>query len=273
MGIDPIRYKPWSGERTTHFERIFLISKTFFRHKLKSKWLLFLMILGIFLITTVSIFMYVLMPHETLEAETMTGLMANELSLILVILLTAMICSDTISEDLRSNSFVLYFSRAIKAESYLAGKMGGAWLTLSLFSFFPPVIMALVIMATQTGSDYGSSLAVFGSSIVAGLVTTIYFLPFGVLISSLTERKSYASVGIFMSFFILTIIGGIFTGFDQGWELVNPIVVLFHFYNFIFGLGVADHVNTGQLTVIFISFFFAPLILVYMRIKFRAVGK
>ena len=273
MGIDPIRYKPWSGERTNHFQRIFLISKTFFSHKLKSKWLLVLMILGLFLITTVSIFMYVLMPHETLEAETMTSIIANELSLILIILLTAMICSDTISEDLRSNSFVLYFSRAIKAESYLAGKMGGALMTLSIFAFFPPVILALVIMATQSGSDYGSSLGVFGRTIAAALVTTFYFLPFGLLISSLTERKSYASVGIFMSFFVLTIIGGIFTGFDQGWELVNPIVVLSHFYDWIFGLGVADHVNTGQLTVIFLSFIFVPLILVYMRIRYRAVGR
>jgi len=273
MGIDPIRYKPWSGERTGNFERIFMISKTFFRHKLRSKWLMALMILGLFLTTTISIFVFVLIPHETLEPEVMTGLIGAELFGIISILLVAMICSDTISEDLRSNSFVLYFSRAIKAESYLAGKMGGALMTMSLFSFFPPVIMALIIMATQNGSDYGPSLGVFGSTIVACLVATFYFLPFGLLISSLTDRKSYAAVATFMAVFVLTIIGQIFTEFDSNWILVNPAGLLNIFFDWLYGFGIPSDINGGAFSVLFIGFIFIPLVLLYFRIRLKAVGK
>jgi ABC-type transport system involved in multi-copper enzyme maturation permease subunit len=273
MGIDPIRYRPWSGERTGGLERILVISRTFFRHNLRSKWLLALMILGIFLVISVSLLVYVMLPHDALEPEVMAELMGNELFLIITILLAAMICSDTISEDLRSNSFVLYFSRAIRAEGYLAGKMGGAALTLSLFTFFPGVVMALLIMATQTGGDYGSSLAVFGSALLAGTVTTIYFLPFGLLVSSLTKRKSYASVATFMAVFALTIVGGIFTVFDRTWELVNPTVVLSHFYDCVLGIGLDNHVNGALLAAIFFSFFLIPLVLVWMRIRQRAVGR
>jgi ABC-type transport system involved in multi-copper enzyme maturation permease subunit len=273
MSIDPIRYRPWSGERTQYFERIFVVSKTFFRHSLRSKWLLALMILGIFLVVSVSLIIYVILPHSALEPDAMAELMGNELFLIIAILLAAMICSDTISEDLRSNSFVLYFSRAIRAEGYLAGKMGGAALTLSLFTFFPAVVMALIIMATQSGGDYGSSLVVFGSTVLAGLVTTLYFLPFGLLISSLTTRKSYASVATFMAVFAMTIVGGIFSAFDRAWELLNPTVVLSHFYDFVLGIGLEDHVNGALLAAIFLSFFLAPLVLVWYRIRQRAVGK
>ncbi len=144
MGIDPIRYKPWSGERTGTWDRVFIIAKTFFRQKLKSKWVMAFLILSLLLMFVFPIILNAMTPHETLDARTMANQMGG--LFIFSILLAAMICSDSIAEDLRSNSFVLYFSRAMKTESYLAGKMGGAFLTLSLFSFIPPVIMAIVIM-------------------------------------------------------------------------------------------------------------------------------
>lgn len=273
MGIDPIRYKPWSGERTNTWNRVFIIAKTFFRQKLKSKWLLAFLILGVILVFVFPIIFNAMMPHETLDARTMTLQMSNGLFFIFTILLAALICSDSIAEDLRSNSFVLYFSRAIKAESYLTGKMGGAILTLSLFCFIPPILMAIVLMGTQSGPSYDASLGVLGRTIIASFVATVFFIPLSVLISSLTTRKSYAAVGIFMSFFILTIISEIFSGFNTTWKLMDPGNVLAISYDWLYGFGIPSDIDNVLFSVMLIGFTFVPLVLLYLRIRMKAVGK
>ncbi len=271
MGIDPIRYKPWSGERTGTLDRVFIIAKTFLQQKLKSKWVMAFLILSLLLMFVFNIIFNAMIPHETLDARIMSNQMGE--LFIFSILLAALICSDSISEDLRSNSFVLYFSRAMKAESYLAGKMGGAFLTLSLFSFIPPIIMAIVLMGTQSSSSYGASLGVLAYTILAGFVATIFFLPLSVLISSLTTRKSYAAVGTFMVFFILTIIGTIFFNYDTNWQLLDPGKILSIFYNWLYGFGIPHSINTGLFSVIFIGFIVVPVALLYLRIHMKAVGK
>ena len=271
MGIDPIRYKPWTGERTGIWDRVFIIAKTFFLQKLKSKWVMAFLILSLLLMFVFPIILNALTPHEILDARTMANQMGG--LFIFSILLAAMICSDSIAEDLRSNSFVLYFSRAMKTESYLAGKMGGAFLILSLFSFIPPVIMAIVIMGTQSSSAYGASLGVLGYTIIAGFIATVFFLPFSVLISSLTTRKSYAAVGTFMSFFVLTIIGEIFTEFDPNWKLINPGMVLTIFFDWLYGFGIPGNIDAGLFSVMFTGFMLIPLAILYLRIHMKAVGR
>ncbi len=273
MGIDPIRYKPWSGERTRTRDRVFIIAKTFFRQKLKSKWVLVFLILGSILVFVFPVISNAMMPHETLDAGTMTLQMSSVLFFMFTLLLAALICSDSIAEDLRSNSFVLYFSRAIKAESYLAGKMGGTILTLSLFCFIPPVLMAIVLMGTQSGSSYGASLGVLGRTIIASIVATLFFIPFSVLISSLTTRKSYAAVGTFMALFILTIISAIFTESDPNWRLINPGNVLAIFYEWLYGLGIPNNINIVLFSVMFTGFTLLPLNILYLRIRMKAVGR
>ncbi len=273
MGIDPIRYKPWTGERTGTWERVFIIAKTFFRQKLMSMWVLTFLILGLILVFAFPVILYAMIPHDTLDARTMTSQMSNGLFFIFTILLAAMICSDSIAEDLRSNSFVLYFSRAIKAESFLAGKMGGTVLTLSLFCFIPPIFMAIVIIGTQSSSSYGASLEVLGRTIIAGIVATLFFIPFSVLISSLTTRKTYAAVGTFMAFFVLTIISAIFSEFDPSWRLINPGYVLTVFYDWLYGFGIPSDVSVGLFSAMSIAFTFLPLALLYLRIRMKAVGK
>jgi len=113
MGIDPIRYKPWSGERTGTLDRTYIMAKTFFLQRLKSKWVIAFLILGLIVTYVFSILIYSFIPHETLDAGTMNSQMGNGGPFIFSLLLVAMICSDSIAEDLRSNSFVLYFSRAL----------------------------------------------------------------------------------------------------------------------------------------------------------------
>ncbi|UCG69297.1 MAG: ABC transporter permease subunit [Thermoplasmata archaeon] len=201
------------------------------------------------------------------------GFLKNGLLIIFTILLASLVCADLIASDLGDNSFILFFSRPIKTTQYLAGKMVGALWILGLYSFLPLVIFCLAVMGTQSGDDYGTSLNVLGSTIAAGLLTTFIFIPYGIFISSLTKRKSYATIGIFMSFFVLIIIGEAFSQFDKNWTLINPMNFLYYSYDVLYGFSIPEGINGALLGVILLLFMVVPLIIVYLRIHFKGVGK
>ncbi|MBU4031392.1 MAG: ABC transporter permease [Candidatus Thermoplasmatota archaeon] len=273
MGIDPIGYKPWNGQRSAKHERILVISWKLFMSKMKNKWMIGLLVLGYIGVFAFPIILYSLMPHEVLDGLTMSEQLGNGLFFMFTVLLASLVCSDSISEDLRNNSFVLYFSRAIGTKSYLAGKMGGVFFVLALFCFFPPIIMALAILGTQSGSDYLSGLGILGLTVLTSLVTTVFLIPFSVLVSSLTKRKTHAAIGTFMTFTVLAIISSIFSEFDRNWNLMNPGSMLAYFYDWIFGVGIPHSINGPVLAAAFCAFIIVPLALVYLRIHQRRIGK
>ena len=178
-----------------------------------------------------------------------------------------------ISQDLKDKSFVLYFSRPIKTLDYLTGKIGGALCITSIFTFIPFIFYCLIIIGTQTGDDYGGSLYVLGSTIIAGVLTTVFFISYGVMISSLTKKKTYAGVGIFMSFFVLTTIGSIFATFDQNWSLVSPTNLLFYSYDIIYGFDLPSDLNSNIFGVLFVCILFLPLVVTYFQVYRIEVGK
>jgi len=45
--------------------------------------------------------------------------------------------------------------------------------------------------------------------------------PLGLMLSSLTTRKTYAAVGTFMAVFVLQVIAGIFQRYDPNWALLG----------------------------------------------------
>lgn len=273
MGIDPIRYKPWTGKRTAKQDRILVISKTLFVKNMKSKWVILLMVLGYLGVWAVPIILNSLMAHESLDGATMADQMGDGTFFIFTVLLTSLVCSDAISEDLRSNSFVLYFSRAIKKEDYLAGKFLGIFMTLALFCLIPAIIMCIALLGTQSGSDYLSGLGVLGLTVIAGFVATLFLIPLSLMISALTNRKSFAAIGTFMTFFVLTIIGSIFSNLDANWNLINPGGLLAYFYDWLFGQGLPYNINGGLLAVLLFAFTAIPLAIVYLRVHNKAVGK
>ncbi|MGB2582173.1 MAG: ABC transporter permease subunit [Thermoplasmata archaeon] len=273
MGINPIQYRPWKGERTALNLRVYVILKSIFRHGLKSTGVKILLILAFLIVYAFQFVAALLFGHETLDAGEMSSNF-NAVGLALfAMLLTAVITSGLISEDLSSKSFVLYFSRAIKTRDYLVGKAGGAILIMSLLCFLPPVLLAVVSILTQSGSDYWSSIKVLGSTVVAGAFVTVFFVPYGLMLSSLTKRRSYAAVGTFMSFFVLTIISGAFSEFDRAWRVISPAESLSYAVDWIFGQSLPTYVNEGALFAFLASFIIIPASVLYWRVQRQAVGK
>jgi len=280
MGINRIKYQPWSGERSSHLRRVYTISRKIFLQKIKSNGILAILIIGMILVHALPILFGAMMEHEELSADMMVGTgnnmgayLKSGLSVMFILLLVSVVCSDLISQDFKDKSFVLYFSRPIKTLDYLTGKIGGAIGITSILTFIPLMFYCLVMIGTQTGDDYVSSFNILGKTIIAGILTTVFFVSYGIMISSLTTKKTYAGVGIFMSFFVLTIIGDIFVQFDHNWGMASPTTLLFYSYDMIYGFDLPSDINSGIFGILLICILFLPLLVTYLQVYRKEVGK
>jgi len=273
MGITPIEYRPWTGKRTEHGRRFLVIADRILRHSLSSKWFLAVLILGLFLAFALNIIFLSITPHESLTAQTMADQFKNGIFFLFMVILVSMLCSDLLAEDLRSNSLVLYLYRAIKPEGYLLGKLSGAFVTLALFALLPPLIMAVALTATQSGPDYASSAVVIGETLLAGAFATVFLLPIGLMMSSLTKRRTYAAAGTFMAIFVLGIVAGIFAQYDANWQLLDPGNVLSLTYDLIFGIELPAGIDQGMIPLIAAAMTLVPLFVAYYQIVRKGVGK
>ena len=273
MGLDPIGYKPWNGKRTEHKRRFLIITDHIISSKFKATSLIAIFILGIFLVHFFPLFMYSMNPHVKLNAEDMASYMQGSLFFIFNILLVAVVCSDLISEDMRSNSIVLYLSRALKPEYYLLGKWLGAMVLICMFTLVPPVAVGLAIMATQSGPDYLASLAVVGQTAISGLWTALFLVPMGMMMSALTNKKTYAGVGAFMFFFVLMVISTILQPFSADWAMLSPGILLNDSYSVIFGIAQPENTNFALMAAMILVMTIPPMWFVYDRIMRKGVGK
>jgi ABC-type transport system involved in multi-copper enzyme maturation permease subunit len=189
------------------------------------------------------------------------------------VILVSMVCSDLIAEELRSRSLALYMSRALRPENFLIGKALGALAIISIFTLLPPMMASISVTATQSGGDYLASLGVIGRTLLASLLATIFLLPLGLMVSSLTTKKTYAAVGTFMVIFVLQVISGIFSGYDVNWNLLGPQNVLFYCYDVIFDQALPAGLNIALLFLVMMVMIVPPALMAYDRVRRKGVGK
>jgi ABC-type transport system involved in multi-copper enzyme maturation permease subunit len=211
--------------------------------------------------------------EEEIDFTGGAGYLTGFLFLVFAMLLAAIICSDIISNDLADSSFVLYFSRPVKPFDYLVGKLIGLSWVMGIFCFLLPLIYVLVMIGTQSGNDWGNGARIFGLTFVAGIVTSLFFLPYGLMLSSFTKRKAYAGIGIFMSFFVLSIIAGIFGENSDKWSLIDPIQVLSNFNVFLFGANTGTDISGPEVATSLLAFTIVPMVIVYYWIQRKGVGR
>jgi ABC-type transport system involved in multi-copper enzyme maturation permease subunit len=273
MGLDPIGYRAWKGERSEHGRRFLVIADQVVREKLSSLWLLAVLVVGTMLVHMFSIILMSISPHVALTETAMADVFKGTLFYLFALILVAMVCSDLIAEDVRSRSLTLYMSRALRPENYLAGKALGALAVISIFTLVPPLVMGIAVTATQSGTDYLASLAVLGRTLIAAVLATAFLVPLGLTLSSLTTRKTYAAVGTFMVVVVLQVIAGIFERFDANWTLLGPENVLFYCYNVIFDQPLPEGVNTILLLAALLVLIVPTSLFVFDRLRRKGVGK
>jgi ABC-2 type transport system permease protein len=214
----------------------------------------------------------VLIPGEP-PMDTFSGYLTNGLIIIFTMLLAAIICADIIADDLANSSFVLYFSRPVRAFDYLLGKFVGLMSVMWIFCLIPPIAYVLVMMGTQSGDDFSGGLTILGKTVLAGFITAIYFLPYGLMISSFTKSKAYAGIGIFMSFFVLSIIAELFSESSDKWSLIDPFELLHNFYKILFDGSIPEGITSGQVGASILAFTLVPMAVVVYWIQRKGAGK
>jgi len=211
--------------------------------------------------------------HGEPPTDTYFGYLTSLMFIIFSMLLAAIICADVISSDLANSSFVLYFSRPVRSLDYLLGKIMGLTWVMWLFCLLPPIVYVLVMMGTQSGDNFSDGLRILGKTVIVGLVTAFYFLPFGLMMSSFTKSKAYAGIGIFMSFFVLLIISQIFADSSDKWSLISPLEVLFNFYRIMFNGAIPEGITSGQVGGSILAFTVIPMAIVIFWIQRKGAGK
>ena len=91
------------------------------------------------------------------------------------------------------------------------------------------------------------------------------------MFSSLTTKRTYAAVGIFMFFFTLTIVSGIFSESNINWQFLGPGNVLNYWYDMIFGVPLPEGLSSAGIAII-IPLLVPPLIVTYWRIFRRGLA-
>jgi ABC-type transport system involved in multi-copper enzyme maturation permease subunit len=203
----------------------------------------------------------------------MGGYLTSGIFIIFAMLLAAIVCADIVAQDLADSSFVMYFSRPVRTIDYLVGKFIGLSWVMGIFCLLPPIVYVLIMIGTQTGDDYSGSMKILGLTIVAGIVTSLYFLPYGLMLSSFTKNKAYAGIGIFMSFFVLRIISQLFSDSSAKWLLIDPLEVMFSFYRILFGGELAAGISSGEVAASMLAVTVIPAVITYIWVSRLGAGK
>ncbi|MGM0404671.1 MAG: ABC transporter permease [Thermoplasmatota archaeon] len=282
MGIERIEYKTWKGKKTPLSRRFLVIGEKIIRQKLNSKAIWVLLVIGYILVHVFTMVSAPFYPREELTKElildgrgTLMGIpyLKGYFFYLFTIILVSVVCSDILSQDIKENSFVLYFSRPLRTVDYVTGKLTGSMAIVSLFCALPPLLVGLSVIATQTGDNYVGSFGILGLTLIAGIFTSFIYLPYAVLLSSLTKRKAYSGIGAFMTFFVLNIISDVFTIFDMNWRLVSPENLLHFSYDIIYGIGLPAEINTGLYVLAMSTLIIIPLLGLFIRVHLKGVER
>ena len=273
MGIKPIEYQPWKGKRTSYIQRVLVIIKNIFKNKITSGGIIALLIIGGLIAHFPNFLTLVFMPTKQLEPNMMINYFNNLPFYFFAIILGAVVTSDIISDDINSNSFVLYFSRPIKPINYLIGKYTGAFMIISMFTLLPTFLYGVAAISLQSGSNYIDSLKILGLTILAGILYSIVITGYGTMLSSFTEKKTYAGGGTFISFIVTPSIGEIFSNFDYNWKLVNPMNLLNYSLRIIYGKDLPNRINSTLFGALMILLIALPIVISLYRLHQKAVGK
>lgn len=113
-------------------------------------------------------------------------------------LVTAIVGPPLISQDVRSKSFLLYFSKPITRSEYLLGKSGTLVFYLFMITLFPGLVLYLISIslspnAAALAQTAPMILKITAASLVIAVPSTLLVLCF----SSLTADHRYATVAWF----------------------------------------------------------------------------
>jgi ABC-2 type transport system permease protein len=122
-----------------------------------------------------------------------------EVTNLAVLLFAAMVAPEGICHDRRSSVLGLYLSSLLGRVSYVGSKLAAVVTALGVVTIGPPIVLLIGLTALDLGPDNaGDWLILLGRILGAGAVIAVFYASLSFAISSLTDRRAFASAGIVM---------------------------------------------------------------------------
>jgi ABC-2 type transport system permease protein len=130
-----------------------------------------------------------------------------------VILFVAFVGPELLCSDRRTGMLGLYLASPLTRDTYLAAKALATGLVLAFVTIGPPLLMLIAFIIQGQGPDGPAGVAgTLGRIVCAGLAITVLFTAVSLGISSLTDRKAFATAGLILIFLVSSAVTGVLVG-------------------------------------------------------------
>lgn len=130
-----------------------------------------------------------------------------------VILFVAVVAPEILCTDRRTGMLGVYLASPLTRDSYLLAKALATAVVLAFVTIGPPLLMLIAFVVQGEGPDGPAGVAATVLRIVgAGLIITVLYTAFSMGVSSLTDRKAFATAGLIMFFLLSNVVTGVLAG-------------------------------------------------------------
>ncbi|MFT5204236.1 MAG: ABC-2 type transport system permease protein [Candidatus Aldehydirespiratoraceae bacterium] len=156
-----------------------------------------------------------------------------------IVLFVTLVAPDALVRDRRDGMLSLYLSTPLTRLTYLISKIFTVTGVLAIIVLVPTLIYFLGLTFASFGPDgFGDWILTLGRIVISGVLASLVFALISMACSSLTDRRAFASVAVFLVMFgLLTVVGVMIEVGDAStnWRLMDPLNMPFELIARIFG--------------------------------------
>ena len=155
------------------------------------------------------------------------------------IVFVALVAPEAIVRDQRDGMFALYLSTPLSRSSYVVSKVIAVLGTMSLVVLGPPVLWLLGYTFQSQGPEgFFEWFGVMGRLLLAGLIVCIVYTAVSLGVSSLTNRRAFASIAVVFVMLGASIVTNVLVDvaeLAENWRVLDPLGVALEIAPRLFG--------------------------------------
>ena len=146
-----------------------------------------------------------------------------------IVLFIALMAPDAIVRDRRDGMVSLYLTTPLSRWSYIFSKFIAVVGVLAIVVLVPTLLFLIALTFASAGPDgFVDWIVVFIRTVGSGLAACLVYAAVSMAASSLTDRRSFATAIVILTFFgTLTTVGIMIDVGDASttWQMLNPVVM------------------------------------------------